>query len=168
MSVPHCFFQSVVGGYWLYMSLYCSWIKTVFKNDTAHYIFSYIWSSIFENLFFTVNTQGLWQRGIESLMFSSLWIELQFKLVKKTILVMKSFLGEPISRGLWHMHILLKIFSALITAWNLNWNIRIKAFSEGDTLCHHFCMTNLDSSDLSESKHSWSQKKPKGFNIKWN
>lgn len=163
MSVPHCFFQSVVGGYRLYMSLYCGWIKTMFKNDTADYIFSYVWSSIFENLFFTGNAHGLWQKGIESLIFASLWIELQFKLVKKTILVMKSFVGELISRGLWLMHILQKIFSILITAWNLSWNMRIKASSEGDTLWHHFCMTNFDSSDLSESKHSWSQKSPKAL-----
>ena len=142
--------------------------ETVFKNNIAHYILFYMWSSIFENSFVTGNAQRLWQKGIDSLMFSSLWLELQIKPVKKTTLVMKSFLGQTISKEICDMCILLKIFRVSITAWNLNDNIGIRAFSKGDTLWHHFWVTHFDSSKLSETKHSWSWKKPKGFWIKWN
>lgn len=92
--------------------------KNYVKNGIAHYIFSNLWSSILENLFFTCYAQGLRQRGSEPLMFSSLWVELQFKLVQNTTLVMKNLLGSPLSKKISDM--LLKIFRMPIIARILN------------------------------------------------
>lgn len=108
------------------------------------------------------------KRELKSLMFFSLWVELQFKLVQKTTLILEFLRVAYIKRDMWHMYILLKIFRAPIITWSLNKNIGIRAFSKQYTLWHHFCMTNFDSSELSETKHGWSWKKPRGFWIKWN
>lgn len=109
-------------------------LNETFKNDIAHYVFFYMWSNIFENSFLTGNAQGLWQRDLKALMFSSLWDELQIKPVRKTTLITKSFAGQTISKEICDMCILLKICRVPITAWNLNNDTGIRTFGKGDTL----------------------------------
>lgn len=89
-------------------------MKAMFRNDTAHYIFSYMWSSIFESLFFTGNPQGLWQKGIEITDVSLIvgWITIQAS--AEDHINPEEFLRVAyIKRDMWNMYILLKIFKHL-------------------------------------------------------
>lgn len=123
--------------------------EIMFKNSRHSSHSLYLWSSMIK---------GLHKEELNSVFFFIVqWIAIQAK--KENHISHKTFPDQSVSKYMWCTPPSPEILEVPVVCLYY----RNQCFNKEDTLWYHLCVTNTDSSKLSETKQGDHEKSPKAF-----